>query len=76
MMLATGVCIGILVLIGIPAVIGLWRFIKELIQQTKDAQAYLYEIMDEKRAVKVMCITIGTNAANLLWNWLMDCCQN
>ena len=50
MMLATGVCIGILVLIGIPAVMGLWRFIKELIQQTKDAQAYLYEIMDEKRA--------------------------
>ena len=50
MMIATAVCIGILVLIGVPAAMGLWRFIKELIQQTKDAQAYLYEIMDENRA--------------------------
>ncbi len=50
MMIATAVCIGILVLIGVPAALGLWRFIKELIQQTKDAQAYLYEIMDENRA--------------------------
>ena len=39
MMIATAVCIGILVLIGVPAAMGLWRFIKELIQQTKDAQA-------------------------------------
>ncbi len=50
MMLATGVCIGLLVLFGVPALLGLWRFIKELIQQTKDAQAYLYEIMDDDRA--------------------------
>lgn len=50
MTLATGICIGLLVIFGVPVLMGLWRFLKELIQQTKDAQAYLYEIMDDDRA--------------------------
>ena len=50
LMLGYAVCIGFLILFGVPACIGLWRFLKELVQQTKSAQGHLYEIMDDKRA--------------------------
>ena len=47
---AKGICIGLLLIFAVLAAPWLWRFMKELIQQTKDAQSYLYEIMDDKRA--------------------------
>ncbi|MBR4944020.1 MAG: hypothetical protein IKZ26_01240 [Peptococcaceae bacterium] len=50
LMLGYAVSIGFLILFGVPACIGLWRFLKELVQQTKSAQGHLYEIMDDKRA--------------------------
>ena len=50
MALSTAVCIGLMVVFGVPLLLCLWRFIKEMIQQVKDAQSYLYEIVDDKRA--------------------------
>ena len=50
MAMSTAVCIGLMVVFGVPLLLCLWRFIKEMIQQVKDAQSYLYEIVDDKRA--------------------------